>query len=401
MHDQEQVSALIGDIYDAALDRSLWVDVLGKAALFVGGPAAVLFAKSVTRTTVGSAYEYGIDPHWEQLYRHQYVKFDPLTTGQFFADIEEPIATADVIPYDEFLESRFYREWMHPQGLVDMVGTVLEKSVTSAAIFGVLRHERDGVVDDETRRRVRLIAPHFRRAVLIGKAIDLRQGEAAAFADAFNGLSAGMFLVDARGHIVHANAAGHGILNSGDVLRASGGRLVARDPQVDNTLREIFVAADNGDAALGIQGIAVPLTGGNGQHHVAHVLPLTSGARRRAGRAYTAAAALFVRKAALERPSPPEVIARAYKLTPSELRVLLAIVEVGGAPEVAAALGVAESTVRTHLGRLFGKTGAARQADLVKLVAGFASPLASRFRSSQVLATPSDANLGIKGALAK
>ena len=55
--------------------------------------------------------------------------------------------------------------------------------------------------------------------------------------------------------------------------------------------------------------------------------------------------------------------------------MLLAIVEVGGVPESAVALGIAESTVKTHLGRLFAKTGARRQADLVKIVAGFASPL--------------------------
>ena len=106
------------------------------------------------------------------------------------------------------------------------------------------------------------------------------------------------------------------------------------------------------------------------------MLPLTSGARRRAGRTYTAAAALFVRKAALVVPSAFEVIGRTFKLTPTELRVLVAIVEVGGVPEVAAALGVAVTTVKTHLGRLFEKTGAMRQADLVKLVAGYATPLA-------------------------
>jgi hypothetical protein len=49
--------------------------------------------------------------------------------------------------------------------------------------------------------------------------------------------------------------------------------------------------------------------------------------------------------------------------------------EVGGVPEVVAALGVADTTVRTHVGRLFEKTGATRQADLVKLVAGYAAPL--------------------------
>jgi DNA-binding CsgD family transcriptional regulator len=55
----------------------------------------------------------------------------------------------------------------------------------------------------------------------------------------------------------------------------------------------------------------------------------------------------------------------------------LAVVEVGGVPEVAEALGIAETTVRFHLRQLFAKTGTRRQADLVKLVAGFANPLVS------------------------
>ena len=74
--------------------------------------------------------------------------------------------------------------------------------------------------------------------------------------------------------------------------------------------------------------------------------------------------------------SAPQAIGSAFKLTPTELRVLLAIVEVGGIPEVAAAFGVADTTIRTHVGRLFEKTGASRQADLVKLVAGYTTPLA-------------------------
>ena len=116
-------------------------------------------------------------------------------------------------------------------------------------------------------------------------------------------------------------------------------------------MRDVFAAAGQGDSALGASGIAVPLIGQDGQRHVAHALPLTSGARRRAGVAYRAVAALFVRKAAPAMPPRSEVIGKAFKLTPTEL--LLAIVEVGGVPEVAVALGVAETTIRTHVGRLF------------------------------------------------
>jgi hypothetical protein len=77
----------------------------------------------------------------------------------------------------------------------------------------------------------------------------------------------------------------------------------------------------------------VPLTGKDGERYIAHALSLTSGARRRAGVVNTAAAALFVRKATLALPSAPQAIGNAFKLTPTELRVLLAIVEVGGVPE--------------------------------------------------------------------
>jgi DNA-binding CsgD family transcriptional regulator len=63
--------------------------------------------------------------------------------------------------------------------------------------------------------------------------------------------------------------------------------------------------------------------------------------------------------------------------TPTELRVLLAVMQVGGASEVAEALGIAESTVRTHLLRLFAKTGTKGQADLIKLVTSYTNPLIS------------------------
>jgi DNA-binding CsgD family transcriptional regulator len=298
-----------------------------------------------------------------------------LTNGHVFADVEQPISTVDLIPYDEFIETRFYKEWAQPQGLVDFACAVLDKSATSAAMFGVFRHERHGLVDDAARTRMRLIVPHIRRAVLVSRTIDLKTAEAATFADALDGLAAGMFLVDENGRIVHANASGHAMLHECSVLRAAGGRLVATEATAAKALSEIFPVARDGDAAVGTKGIAVPLSARDGGHHLAHVLPLTSGARRRAGVSYAAVAALFVHKAALEAPSPPEAIARLYSLTPSELRVLLAIVQVGGVPETAEALGVAEATVKTHLHRVFGKTGASRQADLVKLVAGFSNPI--------------------------
>lgn len=375
MSKYQRASRLIGDIYDASLDPAMWTVVLEEIAEFVGGQAAGLALKDSASAFVEAHYQFGIAPDYMQSYSEIYSKFDPLAAVALFG-IGQVVSLPDLVPYEEHRQGRFYREWAEPQGWIDVASAVLEKSPTSCAFLSVVRSKASGMVDDEMRRRMSLVIPHVRRAALIGKVIDLKHAEAATFAETFNGLNTGMFLVDGRGYIVHANVAGHALLSDGSVMRSTRGMLVASDTQINKTLREIFAVADRGDAALGIKGIALPMSAHDGERYVAHLLPLTSGARLRAGVAYTAVAALFVRKATLETLSAPEVIGRTFKLTPTELRVLLAVVEVGGVPEVAVALGVAETTIKTHVSRLFEKTGASRQADLVKLVAGFSTPLA-------------------------
>jgi DNA-binding CsgD family transcriptional regulator len=110
----------------------------------------------------------------------------------------------------------------------------------------------------------------------------------------------------------------------------------------------------------------------NGQRFVATVIPFSRGAQR--STFHSAVAAVFVRKAEIDLQMPLEAVANLYKLTPAETRVLSALVKSDGVREAACSLDVCETTVKTHLQRLFYKTGAGRQADLIKLVAGFMAP---------------------------
>jgi DNA-binding CsgD family transcriptional regulator len=377
MSDTEQVASLIGNIYDAALDPSRWTAVLRQARDVVGGSAAVVFSKDA-RTKRLQIYHHcgGMDPHYRQLYFDHYERLDPTTGVQVMSGIGEPIGTVDIMAIEDFQKTRFYQEWRRPQGVVDFVAAALDKTATRAVLFGVFRQHQHGFVDDNTRWRMRQIVPHIRRAILIGKVIEHKTAEAATFADALDGLSAGMFVVDAEGRIVHSNASGQALLEDGAALDGAHGRIRPTDAAAARALKDI-VAASGDDAAMGIKGVAVPLTGRDGERYAAHVLPLTAGARRLTYASYAAVAAVFVRKAAIEAPLAPEIIANHYQLTPTELRVLLTIVDIGGVRETSEALGIGESTVKTHLHRVFGKTGASRQADLVKLVASFSSPLAA------------------------
>jgi DNA-binding CsgD family transcriptional regulator len=61
-------------------------------------------------------------------------------------------------------------------------------------------------------------------------------------------------------------------------------------------------------------------------------------------------------------------------LTATEARVAALVGAGPSAPEIAATLGVSVSTVRTHLRRVFDKTGARSQVELARLIASIPAP---------------------------
>ena len=377
MNEQARLSRLIAGIYDAALETGRWPEVLARVVDFVGGHGGCLLAKDPVSHDVDTQWHTGVAPHYMRLYAETYSKLGPLA-ALTFGDVGQVISVADLMPYEGFRRSRFFREWAQPQGWVDVAVAMIEKSADRWSYLGISRNAANGLVDDEMRRRMALVVPHVRRAQRIGNAIERRQADAAAFSDVLDHLSTGLFLLDAQGRIVHTNGAAADMLSDGGLLRAIGGRLVAGTAPVERTLRETAMTAREHGAPAERKGIVVPLRAGDGEHYIARALQLASAAPAGAGAATEAATAVFVRRAAMESPSPPDIIAETFRLTPTELRVLTALVDIGGVPDVAAALGVAETTVKTHLGRLFAKTGTRRQAELVKLVAGFAMPLTSK-----------------------
>jgi DNA-binding CsgD family transcriptional regulator len=369
MHQARQLPDLIEEIYDAALEPALWNDVIVGINAFVGGQACGLISKDSTSQFGLTHYYCGVDPHYIELYAETYSRFDPLST---LPPPGRVVSIPDLVDYDEYRRGRFYQEWLQPQGCIDVANVVLEQSSPNCAVLMTVLPGA-GIMDDDMRRRIALVAPHADRALRINRTIGLKQSEAATFADALNGLGAGIFFLDANRRMVHANTAGHDMLRAGDFLRCVSGQIVARNGKANQAIRDCFT--DHG-CEPGGSGAAIPLVGHDGESYIAHILPLTSAERSSIGAAYNAVAALFVRKVALDHPCG-ELLARMFDLTPAELRVLLAIVEVGGVPETAVALGIAPTTVKTHLHRVFSKTGVNCQVDLVKLAVGLSNPLAN------------------------
>jgi DNA-binding CsgD family transcriptional regulator len=215
------------------------------------------------------------------------------------------------------------------------------------------------------RHRISLLAPHVCRAVAISDIVGRAHRETQTFRALVDGLAAAVVLVDSEGRIVHANHAADALLGRssvpfGDALNLDRHQLrqLAQRPDTDSSTA-IFETDF-------------------GTRYVAHCLPLSGGAGAFASLHGDPVVAIFVQPANFDPPSIPQGLARAFDLTPAELRIALATLQHERVADVAENLGVSEATVKTHLSHIFSKTDTRRQADIVKLIAGFSSPLAAR-----------------------
>jgi len=369
MNTDSSLLSIVEDIYDTTFDPSLWRQTLTRVVEYTDALAACIISKDAS-CLVRVQHPVGISSHFIQTYADGYGECDPTHAIRLF-NVGELHSIEDWLPAEEFRKTQFYQEWARPQHIEDVASVLLDRSADGFSYFGLATKE---IVDDGLRRKLMPVIPHLLRAVLIGQVLHQHAAVASPIIQTLDELKAAMFLLDSTGHITHSNESGRDMLARKDFLRADQGRLVAADPQLNRILRDAAAASILGDGATRSESIALPFIAQDGERFVGHLMPLTSGRRRKTGIAYEASAVLFVAKASLDAAVAADIIKNIFKLTPAEARVLLTVVEFGGVSETARNLDVAESTVKTHLGRIFTKTETKRQADLVKLVAAFSSP---------------------------
>ncbi|HZZ35847.1 MAG TPA: hypothetical protein VFE03_08985, partial [Caulobacteraceae bacterium] len=179
MSESQQLSDLISAVYDAALDTAMWTPALKLTAGFLRSAATTLGSFDAVQSNGTLDYSWGYDPAHLALYAERYAKLNPLIPASVETQIGDVVAAYSLMSEATFKATLVYREWAKPQGYVDAAQAMLERSGTAFAVLAAVRHESVGRVDETMLRRMRLLVPHFRRAVLIGKVIDLKTVQAA------------------------------------------------------------------------------------------------------------------------------------------------------------------------------------------------------------------------------
>ncbi|TJV41617.1 MAG: PAS domain-containing protein [Mesorhizobium sp.] len=371
----EVLGSIIGDIYDCVLDPDGWAEVM----IRITGAVDAAYTTIALASTAGNQGRFAAQSPWDpeqmRVLQEDY-DFDtiPGLKAAVVGDVDSPVATLSQMSEAELQQTPFFQNWAKPQGLREGCITKFVHTPDRIGLMGCTTRATREAISAEEQRFLALLSPHLRRASLIGDLLDQSRVTANLYRQALDHLAVPVVLTGAHGTILHANGAAERMFSAQGPILSRNGVLQVQNPAVARALLEAIASAASADFLLGSRGIGLPISAPGQPPAVAYVLPLSEGTARAAFQ--PACAAVFVSTTTSSSPLPEAVLTTLFDLTPAEARVLLRIGSGLSASKSALSLGIGENTLKTHLNRIFAKTGTRRQADLVKLVSDMGTPLA-------------------------
>lgn len=371
--DNETLSSIIGDIYDCVLNPDGWPDVLIRVTQTLDAAYTTIALAGTSDNHGRFAAQSPWDP--ERMRALQDYSFDdiPGLKAAVVGDIDTPLSTLSIMSESELQQTPFFQNWAGPQGLRAGCITKFVHTPDRIGLLGVTTWADRDIVTAEDQRFLALLSPHLRGAALIGDLLDNTRVTTHLFRDTLQSLAVPVVLTDSEGAILYANTSAERMFAAGGPILRQGKTIQAQNPSIGGALLQAIASAAS-DVSLGSKGIGLPVSATGKPPAVAYVLPLTQGTARAAFQ--PACAAVFVSTTTSASPLPEAVLTTLFELTPAEARVLVTIGGGMSPAKSAVSLGVSENTLKTHLNRIYAKTGRSRQADLVKLVSEIGTPLA-------------------------
>jgi DNA-binding CsgD family transcriptional regulator len=363
----ETFSSVVSDIYDCALNPLGWNTVLTRVSTLMNAAYATMSLADLPHINPVMAAHSPWDPEMLRILNEDFgAEGVPGLRDVIFGDLDAPRSTMNQMSEEEFQQSRFYHEWARPQRLRDACVVKFAQTGNRLGVVGVITYAEREIVSADERRFMQLISPHIRRAALIGDLLDQERITTHLYKQTLALLGTPVILTDKTGKLLFANQNAEVLLSAGKGLKSVKGIVTGSSLMGAGALADAIARAAAGELSLGGRGIGIPLSERGAEPAVAYVLPLTRGTAR--GTYEDAAVAIFIASGAGAALPPEALLVTLFDLTPMEARVMMSLGSGKARLDASASLGMSENTVKTHLARIFAKTGTSRQSDLVRVL---------------------------------
>ena len=368
---EDRFSHLVENMYKAALAEGRWVSVAGLI-----DDAISTFGHSLTYVEVGPEgqsdiwlSQFFVDSErredLRQLYFGDYFKRDeaiPRLAGlrdgelvhkaDLYTDLEKKKSPVYAFRTQQYTEDGLF------MAIDGLDGTAIVWSCGNTT-------ERCGWGHDQIKTIQRL-APHIRQFSRVRRAMAKADALGSSFAGLLENKRLGFVQLDGRGRILEANDRARDVLLKRDGLRDDRGVLVALHEGENDQLQRLLARVS---PPFGDQGTGGSMKVTRTEARAPLVLEIHPVQAMKTNHCmHQVRALVLVVDPALRPRVDPDLAAAALGLTPAESRVAVAIASGDTVARIALTLGCAESTVKTHVKRVYRKLGIHKQTELVQRV---------------------------------
>jgi DNA-binding CsgD family transcriptional regulator len=332
--------------------------------------AATMIIRHTETQEVKGLWLCGVAKKWLESYSLDYAREDMLAQHIMTSPITHFYASnLDVPDSDRFAETRFYNEWIVPQGVAYAAGAVVLQEGAWLTQLILQRGPLNPPFAREEMEQLNQLAPHLQRALQMRQRFAELQLGQNFLAGGLDVLAMPTLLFNEYGLVAHYNRSAALLLNDRSSLRLDDGHLQTQDSATTRKLSLEITNAIRASRGHGSDLNSVVLL--KRADHLPLMLmiaplPLADSLQTHGG------ALLF----AFDPEATPNVtvdlIRRLFALSEAEAELSAALCCGKTLDDVASQRGTSINTIKSQLKSIFLKTGTKRQSELVSLL--LASP---------------------------
>jgi DNA-binding CsgD family transcriptional regulator len=354
-------SELIGLVYDAVRDGSLWQSFLEAFVRATESDRGNFLLSCSEPGNWGAVCWHGWTEERVHIYA-RYAAIDPWG-AQHIPEGEIRLST-ELCSQAELEQSAAYREFYKPAGVDFGLGGVILRTNAGASGLCVQRGDNGGPYGESEAAILRPLMPHLRRAAILHGELASMRAQLATFAGHLDRYPHSFLLLDGECRLLYANAAAREIVASRDSLMIRDGR-IALHASCQRRFQEVISEITKGHG-LPLRRLEARRASG-GVPHCLLVMNVPSFGALPLGTSQPAVAVLVMNSE-----SAPEldvgILRELFALTPAEARVTGRLVLGRSVEEIAHESGVTIETVRSQVRSILSKTNTGRQGELISLV---------------------------------
>jgi len=362
----EDVSAIVGNIYEAAYDQERWLQVVVALREMLDGSRCCI---ARIGSHAGGAISTVNDPELNSTTATEAYLRDPIGIKAVALPVGSLHDYAGIDGETAWRGSEVWQDWFRPR---DMYQGLICNLFSSGDGYWMIDVHRASWQDPFSADQVNLfqkLIPHLLRAGQIGRRLE----NASALASAFSHLPFGVFVVNGHRRVLQMNEAAEAMLaRPNSPLQLRGREIAIPDPYDALSLQKLVVSACSSNDGV------TPETGGTmmvpshlePSNHARLVLSVTPFHDTQAyGLTAERRAVIMISEAKPQIHDGYEAHFRnLFDLTPAEARLAAGLVSGRSIKDTAASANITVKTGRTYLDRIFAKTGTRQQSELVALL---------------------------------